>query len=243
MEKEKPWFTDWFDSVYYHELYNHRDDKEAEQFIKNLVYFFQMENGSKVFDLGCGAGRHVRSLSTLGMEAKGMDLAENSIIEARKLGGQAFYVGDMRDEFPVKGMDFVFNLFTSFGYFDSERENEKVLAHVYNSIKPGGTLVIDFLNAEKVSENLVEEEVIHRGDRNYEIRRWISQDIIHKNIQFVDVDQKKWEITEKVQALSQATFRTLLEKTGFTVDSEFGNYNLAPFNSNSDRYIVVAKRS
>lgn len=233
---------DWFDSPYYHELYQHRDTSEAERFIKNLLYFFQMAKGSKVFDLGCGAGRHVRSLASLGMEALGMDLAENSILEARKLGNEAFFVGDMRNDFPVSEMDFVFNLFTSFGYFDSETENEKVLLNAFASLRSGGTIVIDFLNAEKVEKNLVAEEIIDRNGRKYQIRRWISNQIIHKNIQFLDKDQKKWDITEKVQALSRGTFCSLLAKAGFTVDSEFGNYNLAPFDSNSDRYIVLAKK-
>ena len=36
MTNKKKWFESWFDTPYYHLLYQHRDDKEAHKFIKNL---------------------------------------------------------------------------------------------------------------------------------------------------------------------------------------------------------------
>ena len=55
---QKEWFASWFDSPYYHLLYQHRDDNEAKQFIGHLTEALDLPQGAKVLDLACGKGRH-----------------------------------------------------------------------------------------------------------------------------------------------------------------------------------------
>jgi len=42
----------------------------------------------------------------------------------------------MRNPIDADPMDAVFNLFTSFGYFDNENDDKKVFQSVYNALKP-----------------------------------------------------------------------------------------------------------
>jgi len=77
-----------------------------------------------------------------------MDLAISSILSARQFekAGLRFYQQDMRLAFGKDEYDFVFNFFTSFGYFKSEEENLQVMKNISRALKPGVIVVMDYLN-------------------------------------------------------------------------------------------------
>ncbi len=239
---EKEWFASWFDTSYYHQLYQHRNEDEAERFITNLSTFLQLPLGSKVLDLACGKGRHSRTLHQLGYTVTGVDLSENSILSAKvhEQANLTFAVHDMRLVYP-DAFDAVFNLFTSFGYFDEAAENERVCAAISQMLLPNGVLVIDFMNAHKVIQNLVQEEVKKVGELDFHISRYNTTSHIYKEIRFSDKDQD-FHFTERVQALHLADFERLLQND-FQLMHTFGNFDLEPFHPElSDRLIIVARK-
>ena len=247
---QKEWFATWFDSPYYHLLYQHRDDNEAKLFLDHLVQKLALPNTARILDLACGKGRHSLTLAQMGFEVVGADLAPNSISaaqeQAEKLGVKnvEFCVHDMRQAMETSPFDAVFNLFTSFGYFEALADNHKVCASIATMLAPNGIVVIDFFNAQKVSQNLVAEESVSRGDINFEIKRWASDTHIFKQISIQDPqhDQTIGPYTERVQALSLSDFQELLEPS-FDLLNTYGSYDLAPFNpENSDRLILIAKK-
>jgi 2-polyprenyl-3-methyl-5-hydroxy-6-metoxy-1,4-benzoquinol methylase len=81
---EQPWFKDWFNSPYYHQLYFQRDDKEAAAFIDKLIGHLQPPAGSRMLDVACGKGRHSIQLASKGYDVTGIDLSADSIREAQK---------------------------------------------------------------------------------------------------------------------------------------------------------------
>ena len=81
---QKEWFAEWFDTSYYHQLYQNRNEEEAALFISNLLQFLNLPKSSKLLDLACGKGRHSVTLNSFGYEVLGVDLAANSIQEASK---------------------------------------------------------------------------------------------------------------------------------------------------------------
>ena len=105
--KKAEWFAEWFDTSYYHILYQHRNDVEANAFIERLVAHLSLKPGSKVLDLACGKGRHAVMFHKLGMEVLGVDLSSNSIQIAKENScqGLAFDVHDMREVIPNKKFD------------------------------------------------------------------------------------------------------------------------------------------
>ena len=109
------WFTDWFNTSYYHTLYKDRNDKDAQLFMRNIINFLKLPSSSHLLDLPCGKGRHSIYLNSLGYKVTGADLSKNSIQAAKKYENSTlnFSLKDMRKPFNIK-YDAVFNLFTSF---------------------------------------------------------------------------------------------------------------------------------
>ena len=158
--KKTDWFTDWFNTSYYHTLYKDRNDADAQLFIRNITSFLKISNPSHILDLPCGKGRHSIYLNSLGYNVTGADLSENSILFAKKFENDMlhFQIKDMRKPFTEK-YDAIFNLFTSFGYFENDNDDVLVLKNIKNGLKKNGFVVLDFLNVFHVKNNLVTEEI------------------------------------------------------------------------------------
>ncbi len=247
LENSGEWFATWFDSPYYHVLYDHRDDDEAKAFIERLMALLPLQQQASVLDLCCGAGRHSRVIHALGYNTTGCDLSENSIQTAKQFEREdlKFFVHDMRDPLP-QTFDAILNLFTSFGYFDDISENLKVLQSVYNALPTNGIFVIDFMNAEKVIAHLKQRQEIVKngpnGELKFHIQRQVNNGRIVKSIAF-EADGKSYFYQEKVQALKQQDFIQLFEQAGFQVISWFGDYACNAFDPiTSDRLIAICKK-
>lgn len=238
------WFETWFDSEYYHKLYINRDYEEAEQFITNLITTLQLNLKSNILDLACGKGRHSIFLNKIGFKTMGVDLSPKSIAFAKKFNNAnlRFEVRDMRESFCKNQFDAIFNLFTSFGYFESKTENIKVLKAIEGMLKKNGVFVIDFMNTNKVISNLVNEETKFIDQINFRLKRAYENGNIVKTIDFTD-KEKDFHFTEKVQALFPEDFQSLISQTNLKIDSIFGDYNLNPFDREvSDRLIIVGRK-
>lgn len=241
-KKEEKWFASWFDTKYYHILYKDRDYNEAQVFMDNLTHYLNLPEESKILDLACGKGRHSVYLNSLGYDVTGADLSENSIIEALKSENDKlhFKVHDMRDVCDSK-YDAIFNLFTSFGYFESDDDNLTTLKAIKHSLTEYGFACIDFMNVDFVIENLVPEEVKTVENIDFHIKRYIKDNHIYKEIDFED-NGEKFHYTEKVQALRLADFERMMEEAEIYLLDIFGNYKLQPFYKNqSERLIMIFK--
>lgn len=239
---KKEWFADWFDTSYYHLLYQNRDEKEAEKFIQNLMELLNLPAESKLLDLACGKGRHAKYLSEFGHDVLGVDLSPNSISLANDWANERlrFQTHDMREILQNERFDVVFNLFTSFGYFDHESENKRVCNSIALMLKPGAKVLIDFMNASKVIQNLVPSEMKLLDGITFQIARNYDGKHIYKHIDVLDNGHES-HFMERVQALKLSDFQSLLEDK-FEIVNTFGSYDLTPFNEeNSDRLILLAQ--
>lgn len=238
------WFASWFDTSYYHILYKDRNLDEAASFVQRIMTFLDLPKGSNILDLACGAGRHSIHLSQLGYRVTGLDLSENSIQKAKlhESGSLTFGVHDMREVYAPNEFDAILNLFTSFGYFDEQSDNLKVMQSVHAMLRHQGVFVIDFMNAAKVVKNLVTEEIKEINGIRFEIQRVFDGKHIHKRIEFEDQGEH-YRFSERVQALSEDDFSLMLNASGFEVLNVFGGYQLEAFDvSGSERLICVARK-
>lgn len=228
---KKSWFSTWFDSPYYHILYEQRDEQEAASFIQALQQKLHIQAGMHVLDAACGKGRHAQTLHGLGLLVDAFDLSPTNIDFAQKSARPQleFFVHDLRATLPKQAYyDVVFNFFTSFGYFDDRNDNQKAFGTFHGGLKKEGILVMDFLNPSYVLANLVPEECVQRKGISFFIKRWESQGYLYKSIEFSDKGQN-YQFEEKVELISKTDFIHYATKAGFELIDLKGNYQLAHF--------------
>ncbi|WP_346881222.1 class I SAM-dependent methyltransferase [uncultured Algibacter sp.] len=236
------WFTSWFDTPFYHILYKDRDDTEAHAFMDTLTNYLNIPEGGTILDLACGKGRHARYLNQIGYNVIGADLSENSIEFAKQFENNMlhFEVHDMCKPYP-KQFDGVFNLFTSFGYFDDDADNLKTIAAIKENLNTVGFGVIDFMNSTFVIDNLVPEEVKTVDGIDFYLKRYVDDGYIVKDITFT-ADDDTYNFQERVRAFTLADFELLFEQAGVHLLEIFGDYNLGKFNTKtSERLVMIFK--
>lgn len=240
--KLKNWFASWFDTPYYHILYKERNYREAQVFMDNLTHYLNLPEKAKVLDLACGKGRHSIYLNKLGFDVLGVDLSENSVAEANKNANDTlhFKVHDMREPFEEK-FDAIFNLFTSFGYFEHEQDHLKTLIAIKESLTEYGFAVIDFMNVNQVIANLVSDETKHVDGIDFHIKRSFENGHIVKEIEFTD-QEESFHFIEKVRAFTLEDFQALMNEAGIYLLDVFGDYKLKKFHKkDSERLIMIFK--
>jgi SAM-dependent methyltransferase len=239
------WFEDWFNSPYYHMLYKNRDQCEAGEFMDHLIELLDIPRDSRLLDLACGKGRHAVYLNKKGYDVTGIDLSPASIEDASKHENERlhFYVHDMRKLFRTNYFDVILNLFTSFGYFGSSRDDQSTINAVCKGLKEDGIFVLDFFNSRKVIATLIRSEEKTANDIVFHITREVMDGFIVKHIRFNDKG-KEYHFAEKVKALSLENFRTYFAKAGLNIIDIRGSYQLEKFDAdNSDRLILIAKKT
>ena len=238
------WFANWFDSPYYHTLYKNRDEKEAQVFIDNLIDYLQIPKGSKLIDIACGKGRHAKYFNKKGMDVVGVDLSQNSINTAKKDENKnlQFSAHDMRENYQENAFDVVTNLFTSFGYFENNKDEQKAINAMANNLKEEGILIIDFMNAKKVITNLVLNEQKTINNIQFDITRQVKDGFILKDIRITDGKEQQ-QFQEKVKAVTLADYSEFITNAGLKIIDIFGNYKLDNFDEKiSDRLILICKK-
>ncbi|HOZ79872.1 MAG TPA: class I SAM-dependent methyltransferase [Ferruginibacter sp.] len=244
--EEHPWFKDWFNSSYYHQLYFNRDEKEAAAFIDKLIEFLQPLPASVMLDVACGKGRHAVHLAEKGFDVTGIDISEDSIKEAllQEKDNLHFYLHDMRLPFRINYYHYAFNFFTSFGYFNSRREHDNAIRTIAQAIKPGGWFVMDYLNVHYAEDHLVHQFDKEIDGVNYFITKWFDETHFYKKIQVEDEALETPLIyTEKVAKFSLGDFTEMFAYQGLQIQDVFGDYNFGGYDvRKSPRLIMIARK-
>lgn len=236
------WYASWFDTPYYHILYKDRDYKEAQIFMDNLTEYLNLPEEGSILDLACGKGRHSVYLNSLGYNVTGVDLSENSIAFAKQFENETlhFDVHDMCEPYS-KTFDSVFNLFTSFGYFEDEADNLKTINAIKANLNATGFGVIDFMNSHYITNNLISEDKKSVDGIDFYQKRTYENGYIIKDISFT-VEKQKHQYQERVRAFTLNDFEDLFEKAGVYLLDVFGDYKLQKYDKNtSERLVMIFK--
>lgn len=241
------WYREWFNSPYYHLLYEKRDDKEAAEFIDHLIEVIEPLSSDKMLDIGCGKGRHSRMLASKGFFVTGIDISEESILQARKSESEnlEFFIHDMRRTYRINYYDFVFNLFTSFGYFKTEREHLNAIRTFSQALKKNGILVIDYLNVHYVEKHLNTGSVVEKNNVRFTITKWQDEFYFYKKVEVEDRQNiiESNVFTEKVAKFTLGDFNDMLSHYDMQIQKVYGTYDFKPYQENdSPRLIILAKK-
>jgi len=234
------WFQEWFGDDYLR-LYPHRDAGEAARLVALLRSRIPCRAGWSILDVGCGAGRHLAAFESAGFRPVGMDLSSPLLRRAREITRRPLIRADMR-HLPVRSgrFDLVVNLFTSFGYFATDAEHVGVIAQMAAALRPGGWLVMDFLNAPAVRAGLVPEETMTLGGAPVRIRRRLEQGdrTVVKTIETPDGRH----FVERVRLFETPELDAMLTGAGIVSQFRFGDYEGQPLTPASSRAILIGQR-
>ncbi len=236
------WYKEWFDEQYL-DLYAHRDEREAERQVDFVES--QLSDGPRprmILDLACGAGRHSDILSKRGYRVVGVDL---SLTLLAVHPGPRRICGDMCSlPFHCDSFDWLLNFFTSFGYFERERQNFQVLEEITRVLRPGGRFLLDFLNRDVVINNLRPTDVQEDDKRRVEIERWYdpASQRINKRIRVQPRGAAPRTYLESVRAYSQEEVTIGMRWAGLEVDTLFGSFDGDSFHRDSERLIILGHK-
>ena len=148
----------------------------------------------------------------------------------------------MRKLFRTNYFDVVFNLFTSFGYFEKREDDLRVFDSVKKSLKPNGLFVFDFLNADYVKNSMIPNDTKIMDGITFHISKIIENNTVIKNIDFED-NSETFHFEERVKLFDKTYFESLANDCNLQIINTFGNYRLEEFNQNtSPRLIVVLQK-
>ena len=236
------WYKEWFGEDYL-ELYAHRDEGEARRQVEFVRRFVAGgEAPERVLDLACGAGRHTATLRGEGYRTLGIDLSLTLLAHPPRVPCVA---GDMRSlPFVGSSFDWLLNFFTSFGYFERERENFRVLEEITRVLRPKGRFLIDFLNRDRVLEELRAKEVQEIAGREVHIERWFDPQTrrINKRMRIEATGKASSTYVESVRAYTREEVTIGLRWAGLEVENHFGNFQGDPFDRESERLILVGTK-
>jgi SAM-dependent methyltransferase len=240
------WFKDWFNTPYYHQLYFKRDDKEAAAFIDKLITYLKPPANAKMLDVACGKGRHSLQLAGKGFDVTGIDLSEDSILEALQYESENlhFFQHDMRLPFWINYYDYAFNFFTSFGYFRTQREHDNAVRTIAQSLKPKGIFVLDYLNVHYAEDHMIHQSEKEIDGVNYLITKWYDETHFYKKIMIEDEAlEEPLVYTEKVAKFSLGDFTDMFAYQGMQMKEVFGDYNFTNYSvKNSPRLLMIAEK-
>lgn len=241
------WFKDWFDSSEYLEVYKHRNDEDARRLFKLILSNVSLAPGGSVLDIACGAGRHSVLFSSAGYKVTAFDLSRNllkaALKKSRELGLDiSFFNADLRRPALKKRFDLVINLFTSFGYFDSDSENFALFSDASELLCEKGFFVFDYFNIAFLRNNLVPETTDSANGRTVIQKRCIKDKRVIKEIRLISSSGEKSYI-ESVRLYEEGEITAAFERAGLKVHKVFGDYAGGAFSKEtSQRLIIIARK-
>jgi ubiquinone/menaquinone biosynthesis C-methylase UbiE len=244
------WYQEMFDYLgeNYFSVFNKEKLKKAKKDVNFLIEVLDLKKGLRVLDLCCGVGRHTIPLAKKGLEMVGLDYSEEFITIAKDTAQKEgvtidFRQGDMRELPFQKEFDVVINMWTSFGYLETDEENLKVLKEVAKSLRPQGLFLLDILNRDWVVRNFEVGEERREINGNLEINHYnfnstTGRDTM-RTIYIVDGQEREFNHSCRLYTLQEIQW--LLKEAGFVVKKVYGGYDCRSFSYNTQRLIVIAE--
>jgi SAM-dependent methyltransferase len=207
---------------------------------------------AQILDLCCGYGRHTYLLAKNSeYRMTGLDWSDDYLKIARtsfSLPNISYVKGDMRNLPYENQFDAIINLFTSFGFFEEDEENETVIRQVYKALKPGGRFLLDYENKfyfvlndvfrKKRYWEKVSEDKYLLFEHDFDVNR--EREVFRVNV------LKKGRITESsgydIRLFSFPEIRKMLTGNGFEIIQTRGDYLGNPYSAHSRRLIILSRK-
>jgi len=228
-------------------LFQERHWESAGPAVECMTALMGLGGGEAVLDLACGPGRISLELARRGFQVTGVDRTAAYLLQAQqRADAQGLDIewiqADMRDFCRPAAFDAIFNVYTSFGYFEEASENQRVLRNARTSLRAGGALLIDMMGKEVLARVYQErnwQEVNgtlmlsqRQVDRDW---RWMK----NRWILLRDGERHEFELGHWLYSASELV--AMLEEAGFEAVQVYGSFEGTPYDPTAQRLITVAR--
>ena len=229
-------------------LFSSRRWSQAGVEVDAMLSLLDLKPPARVLDLCCGPGRHALELARRGFEVTGVDRTQAYLDEAQRRADVStlkleLVRQDMRTFKRANFFDAAINISTSFGFFEDPKDDEKVLANVYESLKPGGKFLIDVMGKEILARVFCERDWYTFEDALFLDERKVLDDWARIESRWIIIrDGGREEFTIRLRLYSGAELKTALKRVGFSDIKAFGTLEGAPYDQNAKRLIAIATK-
>jgi ubiquinone/menaquinone biosynthesis C-methylase UbiE len=251
MTEPQAWFENFFVAGGYASvLADIPPDRTARetQFIAGAL---RLPPGSRILDLCCGVGRHSIALADQGYEVVGVDLNESALDIARQRAKEAgvkvqFVCADMRN-IPFSGeLNAVINIFSSFGYYETDDEDGQVLRAVAKALRDGGRFLIDTQSRGWLFRRFRESEWREEADGSLVLAR-TELDLLTSRYKTVEKvlrpDGRQIQRPYTFRSYTLTELAQLMRSAGLEPTQTWGDFDGSPYSLESRRMIVLAKKT
>lgn len=245
-----PWYQVLFDGDYLRLWASSLTAERTVAEVEGVVRLLELQPGARILDLCCGHGRHTIPLAALGFRLWGQDLSQLFLEQARHSalegGVKVEWVhSDMR-EIPFEDeFDVILNLFSAFGYFESEADDLAVLQSVARALKPGGRFLLECGHHEALVRRFQPASISREPDgtvvlqeRTFDLRTGKVDTLMTA----LWPDGRQSEHRFCVRSYPLCDLARMLELAGLNVVGYYGGLDASPLTLDSRRLAVIAER-
>ncbi|MCZ7573720.1 MAG: methyltransferase domain-containing protein [Ardenticatenaceae bacterium] len=241
------WWQEFFD-----ESYLKRYAREPEMTAAEVAMLCELLPAppASVLDVACGQGRHSIPLAAAGYAVTGLDASPYLLSVARKAAAAAgvtieFIEADICEGPATERFDAAINMFTAFGYFEDDAQNQRALNAMARALKPGGYLIMEMAHRDRVVANFRETDWYELDDgtivwerRHFDavrglntvVERWRTPD---------GVEDERYH---RVRLYTATELDRMLRVVGLTPTAWFGDTALHTFTHEAPRLVVMAEK-
>ena len=246
---EQEWWQEYFDDEYLR-LYEpflapERTAREA----RAIHYMLDLEEGARILDLCCGQGRHAVLLAQRGYQVTGLDLSETLLRAAREQATAAgvelaLVRGDMRHLPWENAFDACINMYTAFGYFRDEGENQRVLHEVYRVLRPGGKFLME-LSSRDHNLQMYSPRTWYTLDDGTPV--WVERDfdpitgLYSETLRWLEEGHVRTR-KHSLRLYTATEITAMLREAGLEPVEYYGDFDMTPLTWFSRRLIVVSQK-
>ncbi|MBV9601126.1 MAG: class I SAM-dependent methyltransferase [Chloroflexi bacterium] len=245
-----PWYVSLFGEEYFDIYGTLLPDERTTREVEGIEKLLALPPRSHILDLACGHGRHAIPLAEHGYQVTGQDLSEvfleRARADAQARGVQVNWVhGDMRELPFVAEFDAIINIFTAFGYFDSDAENQQVLHQVHRALRPGGRFLLELMHRDALVRGFQPFGVSRREDGLMVVEeRRFDQCSGRSTVELTLIypDGRRTELAHHTRVYTPTELIAMLSRSALEVEATYGGLDASALTLDSRRLVVLARK-
>lgn len=219
---------------------------DVAEYVKKIA---NLKDGDSVLDAGCGLGRISVELASLNLKVTGVDIIQSELDAAAESAAAEgveleLINADLRTFSSSKKFDCAINLYTSFGYCATEEEDLIIIKNIFDSLKDGGTFILECVSRETAIMYFTQGEEFDRAGMKVTTKFTVEgawEGLISEwNLE--DPDGRKVHHVFTQRLYSAADLRDKMKKIGFSKVDAYGDFDFSPYDQNARTMIIVARK-